>query len=153
MGRRVMATYEPPKLEERVRFLRGPPAHEGAIFQEAESCTRTAGIRVRIPVAPPTFSPHGVVAQRGERFDGIEEVTGAIPVDSTKGLRAERHAGTQWLERGLPNRLRGVRFPLSAPRADSRGEDRRLQNGKRGFDSLSALEEREEEEEEEGCRD
>lgn len=35
---------------------------------------------MRFPVAPPLL---GIVAQTGERLDGIEEVAGAIPVDST----------------------------------------------------------------------
>lgn len=33
--------------------------------------------------AIPRRSTHGIVAQTGERLDGIEEVAGAIPADST----------------------------------------------------------------------
>jgi hypothetical protein len=74
---------------------------------------------------------HGVVAQRGERFDGIEEVAGAIPVDSTNDTRGTRGYPKAGNRSSKPTR--GVRFPLSALANEvsrARGEDARLQNGK-----------------------
>lgn len=51
MGRRVMATYEPPKLEERVRFLRGLPRGER---ETTMTCTFCAG-----PAHPATGCVYG----------------------------------------------------------------------------------------------
>lgn len=47
-----------------------------------ERCIRIAGIGVRFPVAP-LGERNGIVAQLGERLDGIEEVAGASPAGST----------------------------------------------------------------------
>lgn len=91
-----MATDEPPKLG-REGSIPSQPANfdttPGAIFQQENLALaqQGSGCNSRSLHQLHLRHAHGVVAQRGERFDGIEEVAGAIPVDSTK-LRGE-HAG------------------------------------------------------------
>ena len=70
---------------------------------------------VRIHPDPPA-APGGAIAQLGERYNGIVEVTGSIPVGSTSSLQsASLNAGVQrcFLFRLLfnnPEEVKRIRF-------------------------------------------
>jgi hypothetical protein len=138
MGCRVMATFEPPKLG-REGSIPSQPANSrilnGAIFQQQNPALARQGSGCN------SRSLHqcGVVAQRGEHFDGIEEVAGAIPVDSTMrvpngwhsvfqtddegsipSIRSHARETSRFSWRGSPSAKRQarVRFPLGSLRND-----------------------------------
>lgn len=55
---------------------------------------------------PPSFlriSDHGVIAQSGERFHGMEEVRGSSPRDSTKASAVSGQPMMQVAQRGTKN--------------------------------------------------
>ena len=46
-----------------------------------------------VPVGPPVMNDNGAIAQLGERYNGIVEVSGSIPLSSTTAQKTRRQAG------------------------------------------------------------
>ena len=97
-------------------------AQQGARFVRNEEVTG----------ASPVGSTHGVVAQQGERRDGIAKARGAIPLDSTLESEPDERAGavlkaerTAFERLGCEtSSLRRSRFVYLAPESAFRVESR-----------------------------